>query len=111
MTIDEFVGNFRAFCDNKYGTQNGTAASYANALRYLLAYLHIDQVHAISVGHSITTARLEFVQDVVACIYAVFRLQEHEWNLKIAPHRNHRDALYINSMQHVSRFYQIQFRS
>ncbi len=45
MTIDEFVRNFRAFCDNKYGTQNGTAASYANALRYLLAYLHIDQVN------------------------------------------------------------------
>ena len=45
MTINEFVRNFRAFCDKKYGTQNGTAASYANALRYLLAYLHIDQVN------------------------------------------------------------------
>ena len=43
MTIDEFIKNFRTFCDNKYGTKNGTASSYANALRYLLEYLRIDQ--------------------------------------------------------------------
>ena len=45
MTIDEFIRNFKAYCDNKYGTQNGTAVSYANALRYLLAYLNINYVN------------------------------------------------------------------
>ena len=31
MQIEEFVSNYKAFCESKFGSRTGTATSYANA--------------------------------------------------------------------------------
>lgn len=44
MQIEEFVSNYKAFCESKFGSRTGTATSYANALKYLFEYLGFNKV-------------------------------------------------------------------
>lgn len=49
MQIEEFVSNYKAFCESKFGSRTGTATSYANALKYLFEYLGFNQVDETAV--------------------------------------------------------------
>ncbi len=44
MQIEDFVANFKVFCESRFGTKTGTATSYANALKYLFEYLGFNEV-------------------------------------------------------------------
>lgn len=49
MQIEEFVSNYKAFCESKFGNRTGTATSYANALKYLFEYLEFNKVDETAV--------------------------------------------------------------
>lgn len=49
MQIEEFVSNYKAFCELKFGRRTGTATSYANALKYLFEYLGFSKVDETAV--------------------------------------------------------------
>lgn len=49
MQIEEFVSNYKAFCESKFGSRTGTATSYANALKYLFEYLGFNKVDETAV--------------------------------------------------------------
>lgn len=49
MQIEEFISNYKAFCESKFGNRTGTATSYANALKYLFEYLGFNQVDETAV--------------------------------------------------------------
>lgn len=49
MQIEEFVSNYKAFCELKFGSRTGTATSYANALKYLFEYLGFNKVDETAV--------------------------------------------------------------
>lgn len=49
MQIEEFVSNYKAFCESKFGNRTGTATSYANALKYLFEYLGFNKVDETAV--------------------------------------------------------------
>lgn len=49
MQIEEFVSNYKAFCESKFGRRTGTATSYANALKYLFEYLGFSKVDETAV--------------------------------------------------------------
>lgn len=49
MQIEEFVSNYKAFCESKFGNRTGTATSYANALKYLFEYLGFNKVDKTAV--------------------------------------------------------------
>lgn len=49
MQIEEFVSNYKAFCESKFGSRTGTATSYANALKYLFEYLSFNKVDETAV--------------------------------------------------------------
>ena len=49
MQIEEFVSNYKAFCESKFGSRTGTATSYANALKYLFEYLGFNNVDETAV--------------------------------------------------------------
>lgn len=49
MQIEEFVSNYKAFCESKFGNRTGTATSYANALKYLFKYLCFNKVDETAV--------------------------------------------------------------
>ncbi len=49
MQIDEFIKQYKVFCDLKYGTKTGTAISYANALKYLFEYLGCNEVNEATI--------------------------------------------------------------
>lgn len=49
MQIEEFVSNYKAFCESKFGNRTGTATSYANALKYLFEYLCFNKVDETAV--------------------------------------------------------------
>lgn len=44
MQIEKFIEKYKSFCEVKFGTQTGTAASYANALKYLFEYLGFNDI-------------------------------------------------------------------
>lgn len=44
MQTEKFISNYKAFCESKFGSQTGTATSYANAIKYLFDYLGFDKV-------------------------------------------------------------------
>jgi hypothetical protein len=49
MQIEEFVSNYKAFCESMFGSRTGTATSYANALKYLFEYLGFNKVDETAV--------------------------------------------------------------
>lgn len=49
MQIEEFISNYKAFCESKFGNRTGTATSYANALKYLFEYLGFNKVDGTAV--------------------------------------------------------------
>ena len=49
MQIEEFILNYKAFCESKFGSRTGTATSYANALKYLFEYLGFNKVDETAV--------------------------------------------------------------
>lgn len=49
MQIEEFVSNYKAFCESKFGSRTGTATSYANALKYVFEYLGFNKVDETAV--------------------------------------------------------------
>lgn len=49
MQIEEFISNFKTFCESKFGSRTGTATSYANALKYLFEYLGFNKVDETAV--------------------------------------------------------------
>lgn len=49
MQIEEFISNYKAFCESKFGNLTGTATSYANALKYLFEYLGFNKVDETAV--------------------------------------------------------------
>lgn len=49
MQIEEFVSNYKAFCESKFGNRTGTATSYANALKYLFEYLGFNKIDETAV--------------------------------------------------------------
>lgn len=49
MQIEEFISNYKAFCESKFGSRTGTATSYANALKYLFEYLGFNKVDETAV--------------------------------------------------------------
>ena len=49
MQIKEFISNYKAFCESKFGNRTGTATSYANALKYLFEYLGFNKVDETAV--------------------------------------------------------------
>lgn len=49
MNIENFVKKYKEFCDIKFGTQTGTAISYANALKYLFEYLGFYNINEAAI--------------------------------------------------------------
>ncbi len=49
MHIDEFIKQYKEFCDLKYGTKTGTASSYANALKYFFEYLSGNDINEAAI--------------------------------------------------------------
>lgn len=49
MQTEEFVSNYKEFCESMFGKQTGTATSYANALKYLFEYLEFNKVDETAV--------------------------------------------------------------
>ena len=49
MQIEEFISNYKAFCESKFGNLTGTATSYTNALKYLFEYLGFNKVDETAV--------------------------------------------------------------
>lgn len=49
MNIENFIDKYKEFCDIKFGTQTGTATSYANALKYLFEYLGFYNINETAI--------------------------------------------------------------